>query len=165
MNLQDQLRSARDAGDSQVTELRHMMEGMKAHHEFERKSLREALQQVSVTKLAFHSSVSSFILDLCFSLFCCARMSARTHADVVHAHTYTHTHTFAHTHIHAHACTHTHMHGHTHTHTCTHTCINTDTHTHTYCTHRLHNNVTQYPTSPLIYKQYFGQQKYSFTYY
>ena len=56
MNLQDQLRSARDAGDNQVTELRHMMEGMKAHHEFEKKSLREALQQVSI-KLAFHMFV------------------------------------------------------------------------------------------------------------
>ena len=45
-NLQDQLRSARESGDTQARELRHMMEGMKAHHEFEKKSLGEALQQV-----------------------------------------------------------------------------------------------------------------------
>ncbi|XP_076465151.1 uncharacterized protein LOC143296965 [Babylonia areolata] len=46
VTLQDELRSVRDAGDGQAMELRHMMEGMKAHHEFERKALRESLQQL-----------------------------------------------------------------------------------------------------------------------
>ncbi|KAK7115731.1 trichohyalin-like [Littorina saxatilis] len=46
VHLQDQLRSARESGEGQTMELRHMMEGMKAHHEFEKKSLREALQQL-----------------------------------------------------------------------------------------------------------------------
>ena len=119
MNLQDQLRSARDAGDSQVTELRHMMEGMKAHHEFERKSLREALQQVSVTKLAFHSSVASFILDL-FFLFVQLCMYVCTHACTHCACTHIHIHSHICMHMHSQMCIYTHMLQHTHTHTHTH---------------------------------------------
>ena len=110
MNLQDQLRSARDAGDSQVTELRHMMEGMKAHHEFERKSLREALQQVSVTKLVFHSSVSSFILNLFFLCsFVHVCLHAHMHTLCMHPRTLTHLHTHAFTHIYTHTHTHSQM--------------------------------------------------------
>ena len=41
------MRSSRESSEAQVMELRHMMDGMKAHHEFEKKSLREALQQAS----------------------------------------------------------------------------------------------------------------------
>ena len=71
-----------------------------------------------------------FYFEPFFSLFICARMSARTHAHIVHASTYTHT--FAHT------CIYTHLHTHTHIHRCAclhsharkHACTHTHTHTH-----------------------------------
>ena len=46
LDLRDQLRSSGESGEAQVTEMRHTIEGMRSHHEYEKKALREALTKV-----------------------------------------------------------------------------------------------------------------------
>ncbi|GFS23762.1 interaptin-like isoform X1 [Elysia marginata] len=46
LDLRDQLRSSGESGEAQVTEMRHTIDGMRSHHEYEKKALREALTKV-----------------------------------------------------------------------------------------------------------------------
>ncbi|GFO50406.1 interaptin-like isoform x1 [Plakobranchus ocellatus] len=46
LDLKDQLRSSGESGEAQVTEMRHTIDGMRSHHEYEKKALREALTKV-----------------------------------------------------------------------------------------------------------------------
>ncbi|XP_005105360.1 golgin subfamily A member 4 isoform X2 [Aplysia californica] len=46
LDLKDQLRSSGESTESQVTEMRHTIDGMRSHHEFEKKTLRDALNKV-----------------------------------------------------------------------------------------------------------------------
>ena len=48
LDLKDQLRSSGESTESQVTEMRHTIEGMRSHHEYEKKTLRDALNKVSL---------------------------------------------------------------------------------------------------------------------
>ncbi|CAL1534105.1 unnamed protein product [Lymnaea stagnalis] len=46
LDLQDQLRSTAESSDRQATEMRHTIEGMRSHHEYERKNWRESSTKV-----------------------------------------------------------------------------------------------------------------------
>ena len=47
LDFKDQLRSCGESSETQVTEMRHTIDGMRSHHEYEKKTLRDALYKVT----------------------------------------------------------------------------------------------------------------------